>query len=310
VTTLLYHHPVCAEHDMGYGHPECPERLEVILEALKKPDFAELQWREAPLAETAHLTLVHPQAYVERILSSVPKTGIRAIDPDTSMCPHSGDAALRAAGAVCAAVDAVMAGEANSAFCAVRPPGHHAEPNRAMGFCLFNNAAIGAAHARSKHGLARAAVIDFDVHHGNGTQAAFQAQPEFMYLSSHQSPLYPGTGRQTERGVGNIVNVPLAPFSGSAELREGWTTVMAPALREFDPDFIIISAGFDAHRLDPLAQLELTEADYDWITREIMAIAADCCDGRIVSTLEGGYDLGALAASTAAHVKALMNAAA
>ena len=310
MTTLIYHHQACSEHDMGYGHPECPARLHAIFGALKTPPFAGLQWREAPAATLEQLSRVHPNTYVDRVLAAVPQQGLRALDPDTALSPRSGEAALRAAGAACAAVDAIMAGEANSAFCAVRPPGHHAEPSRAMGFCVFNNAAIGAVHARAVHGLDRVAVIDFDVHHGNGTQAAFQAQPEYLYMSSHQSPLYPGTGRRNERGVGNIVNVPLAPYSGSADFRQAWTGIMAPALREFRPDFIFISAGFDAHEMDPLAQLELTNEDYDWITREILDVAAECCAGRVVSTLEGGYNLSALAASVALHVKAMMEAGA
>jgi acetoin utilization deacetylase AcuC-like enzyme len=309
MTTLLYHHPVCAEHDMGYGHPECPERLAAILDALRKPEFADLQWREAPKAEREQLTRIHPTHYVERILASVPQSGLHALDADTSLSPQSGEAALRAAGAFCAAVDAVMHGEANNAFCAVRPPGHHAEPHRAMGFCLFNNVAIAAAHARAIHGLDKVAVIDFDVHHGNGTQAAFWSLPQCMYVSTHQSPLYPGTGRRNERGVGNIVNVPLLPYSGTAELREAWATIIAPALHDFRPDFILISAGFDAHQMDPLAELNFTEEDYAWLTQEILDIADDCCHGRVVSGLEGGYNLKALAASAAVHVTTLLKAA-
>lgn len=308
MTTLIYSHSVCAEHDMGYGHPECPERLDAILRALRSPEFAALQWREAPEAALEQLTRVHTPKYVERTLAAVPRQGLYALDGDTSLCPHSGKAALRAAGAVCAAVDAIMAGEANNAFCAVRPPGHHAEPGRAMGFCVFNNVAVGAFHARAAHGLGKTAVIDFDVHHGNGTQAAFETQAEYMYISSHQSPLYPGTGRRGERGVGNIVNVPMPPYSGSQDLREAWGRVMAPALREFRPDFIFISAGFDAHRLDPLAELNFTEEDYAWLTGEILDVAEETCAGRVVSTLEGGYNLKALASSAAVHVKAMMDA--
>ena len=308
MTTLLYNHPVCAQHDMGYGHPECPSRLEAIFDALKKPQFAALQWREAPQASIEQLTRVHPSRYVERILASVPTQGLVALDGDTALSPRSGEAALHAAGALCTAVDTIMAGEANNAFCAVRPPGHHAEPNRAMGFCVFNNVAIGAVHAHTVHGLERVAIIDFDVHHGNGTQVAFETQAEYMYISSHQSPLYPGTGKRSERGVGNIVNLPLPPYSGSEDIRYGWTTIMAPALRSFKPNFIFISAGFDAHYLDPLASLNFTEEDYAWLTREILDIAEEFCAGRVVSTLEGGYDLQALAASVAIHVKTLMEA--
>jgi len=294
---------------MGYGHPECPERLTAILDALRKPEFADLQWREAPPAEQEQLTRIHPAHYVKRILDSVPQSGLYALDGDTSLSPHSGEAALRAAGAFCAAVDAVMRGEANNAFCAVRPPGHHAEPHRAMGFCLFNNVAVAAVHAQAVHGVDKVAVIDFDVHHGNGTQAAFWSQPECMYISTHQSPLYPGTGRRNERGVGNILNVPLMPYSGTAELREAWGTIIMPALNDFRPDFILISAGFDAHQMDPLAELNFTEEDYAWLTQEILDIADDCCHGRVVSGLEGGYNLKALATSAAVHVSTLLKAA-
>ncbi len=306
MTTLIYYHPACAEHDMGYGHPESPQRLTAILSTLRRKEFADLQWREAPPATQEQLTRIHPQSYVDRLLAAVPQNGLRALDADTALSPQSGEAALRAAGSICAAVDAIMAGEAHNAFCAIRPPGHHAEPQRAMGFCLFNNVAIGAAHARLAHGLARAAIIDFDVHHGNGTQAAFETQAEYLYISSHQSPLYPGTGRRSERGVGNIVNVPLSPHSGSAEIRTSWNTIMAPALQDFKPDFIFISAGFDAHESDPLAELNFTEDDYGWLTEEIMKVADAHCHGRVISILEGGYNLTALAASVAVHVKTLM----
>lgn len=308
MSTLLYHHPVCAEHDMGYGHPESPERLAAIFKTLKTPEFADLQWREAPQAAMEQLTRVHPSRYVERILAAVPRSGIYPLDGDTALSPGSGEAALRAAGAACAAVDAIMTGEADNAFCAVRPPGHHAEPNRAMGFCVFNNIAIGATHARAAYGLGKVAIIDFDVHHGNGTQTAFETQPEVMYISSHQSPLYPGTGQRHERGVGNIINLPLPPYSDAGELRYAWEHEMAPALLKFQPDFIFISAGFDAHHMDPLAQLNFTEEDYAWITEEILTIAGTCCNGRVVSTLEGGYNLTALAASVAIHIRSLMNA--
>jgi acetoin utilization deacetylase AcuC-like enzyme len=238
----------------------------------------------------------------------VPRQGHAAIDADTVLSPGSGEAALRAAGAVCAAVDAVMAGEATNAFCAVRPPGHHAEPERAMGFCLFNSVAIGARRAREAHGLERVAVVDFDVHHGNGTQAAFEHDPRVFYGSTHQWPLYPGTGSARERGVGNIVNAPLRPMSGSAEFRRAFNEFILPALEDFRPDFLLVSAGFDAHRRDPLAQLLLDEGDYGWVTERLLDLAARHCQGRLVSTLEGGYDLDALAASAAAHVAALLAA--
>ena len=308
MTTLLYTHPVFLEHDTGFGHPECPARLTVILNALKTAPFAALEWRDAPAAATEQLTRIHPSKYVERVLSRIPKQGYYAMDGDTIVSPRSGEAALRAAGAVCAAVDAVLAGEADNAFCAVRPPGHHAEPDQAMGFCVFGNVAIGAAHARAVHGLERIAAIDFDVHHGNGTQTAFERDPGYLYISTHQNHLYPGTGRRDERGVGNIINVPLSAGSGSDELRQAWRQEIEPALRAFQPQLILISAGFDAHYLDPLAELNFSEDDYEWLTQGILAVAADCCAGRVVSVLEGGYNLPALAASTAVHVKALMEA--
>ena len=307
--TLLYTHPACLDHDPGRHHPESPARLRAVLAALAAPEFAALERREAPKAALDDIAHIHPRGFVERLLAAVPSNGLVGIDADTIMCPASGRAALHAAGAVVAAVDAVVAGEADNAFCAVRPPGHHAEPARAMGFCLFNNAAIGALRARAAHGLDRVAVVDFDVHHGNGTQAAFWDDPGLFYASTHQSPLYPGSGAASERGVGgNIVNVPLRPMSGSAEFRQGFSRVILPALDAFRPQMLVISAGFDAHKSDPLAQLMLDEADYAWATEELVAVARRHGDGRIVSTLEGGYDLAALSASAAAHVRVLMAA--
>ena len=308
MATLLYTHPACLDHVAGRGHPESPERLKAILAALEAPEFAGLIRREAPRAELALIERVHPADFVERQLAAVPRTGFAMIDGDTVLSPGSGEAALRAAGALCAAVDAVMAGEGDNAFCAVRPPGHHAEPSQAMGFCLFNNVAIGALHARRAHGCGRVAVVDFDVHHGNGTQAAFERDATLFFASTHQSPLYPGTGAASERGVDNIVNVPLRPGAGSAEFRHAYGEIILPALHDFQPDFVLISAGFDAHRADPLASLMLTEEDFAWVTREILRLAKSSCAGRVVSTLEGGYDLPALAASAAAHVGALIAA--
>jgi acetoin utilization deacetylase AcuC-like enzyme len=306
MTTLLYTHPACLEHDPGPHHPESPSRLRAVLQALDGPDFSRLDRREAPPAELDDIARVHPRRFVERLLEAVPRSGHVGIDADTIMSPGSGEAALRAAGAVAAAVDAVVAGEADNAFCAVRPPGHHAEPGRAMGFCLFNNAAIGALRAREVHGLARVAVIDFDVHHGNGTQAMFERDAELFFASTHQYPLYPGTGSREERGVGNIVNAPLRPNSGSEEFRAAMERDVLPALRAFKPDFLLISAGFDAHRADPLANLNFEDADYRWATERLLEVAEQCCGGRVVSTLEGGYDLGALATASAEHVRALM----
>ena len=307
MTTLIYTHAACLEHDPGSYHPESPDRLRAVLAGLDRPEFATLERREAPRAELDEVARVHPRDFIEALLAAVPERGHAAIDADTVLSPRSGEAALRAVGAVCAAVDAVVAGEADNAFCAVRPPGHHAEADRAMGFCLFNNIAIGAQRARQQHGLERAAVIDFDVHHGNGTQAIFEQNPRVFYASTHQYPLYPGTGARGETGVGNIVNVPLRPMAGSVEFRRAFNEFILPALEDFRPDFILISAGFDAHRRDPLAQLMLVEEDYAWVTERLMACASRHCQGRIVSSLEGGYDLEALAASTAAHVRTLMS---
>jgi len=279
-----------------------------VLEALDQPAFAALERRLAPEAAREDLARAHSSRYVEAILQAVPKEGHAALDADTVVSPGSGEAALRAAGAVAAAVDAVMAGEARNAFCAVRPPGHHAERERAMGFCLFNNVAVGALRVRAAHRLDRVAVIDFDVHHGNGTQAIFEDDPHLFYGSTHQYPLYPGTGARSETGVGNIVNAPLSPNAGSAEFRTAFNEFILPALEDFRPDFVLISAGFDAHRRDPLAQLNLVEADFAWATERLVELAGRHCQGRIVASLEGGYDLEALAASAAAHVAALMAA--
>lgn len=307
MTTLLYTHSSCLDHDPGSHHPEAPARLRTVLAALSGQQYARLDRREAPEAALDDILRVHSRHHVEHVLGAVPKTGHAAIDADTVLSPASGTAALHAAGAVAAAVDAVVAKEADNAFCAVRPPGHHAEPDRAMGFCLFNNAAIGALRAREVHGFERVAVVDFDVHHGNGTQAAFEADDNLFYASTHQYPLYPGTGAASETGVGNIVNVPLRPMSGSGPFRVAMTGRVLPALDAFRPDLLLISAGFDAHRSDPLAQLMLEEADYTWITERLVEIAFRHAEGRLVSTLEGGYDLTALGASVAAHVRVLMS---
>jgi acetoin utilization deacetylase AcuC-like enzyme len=309
MTTLLATHPACFGHDTSPGHPESPARLRAVLKALEAPEFAALARIEAPRATRDQLLLVHPKAYVDKVLAAIPDEGYGRLDADTIVSPGSHEAALRAAGALVAAVDAVLTGAAGNAFCAVRPPGHHAEPMRAMGFCLFNNVAIGALHAMRAHGLDRVAVMDFDVHHGNGTQALFEHEAELFYASTHQSPLYPGTGSLHERGIaGNIVNAPLPPGAGSDAFRAAMTARVLPALRAFRPDLVMISAGFDAHAADPLAQLALATDDYGWATRELCALAAESCAGRVVSTLEGGYDLAALAASSAAHVRALMAA--
>ena len=309
MTTALFTHQACLYHETPPGHPESSDRLRAVLRALEDEAFQYLAREEAPPAAREEIERVHPSFYVDAVMKAVPERGYGSLDPDTHVSSGSGEAMLRAAGAVVAAVDRVMSGKVQNAFCAVRPPGHHAEPTRAMGFCLFNNVAIGALHARARHGLKRIAVVDFDVHHGNGTQAMFQDDEELFFASSHQMPLYPGTGRPQERGrANNILNAALDPGAGSHEFRQAWDNTVLPALDAFNPEFILISAGFDAHRSDPLANLNLTEADYTWVTGKICAIAKARCAARVVSTLEGGYDLKALAASAAAHVKALITA--
>jgi len=309
MTTRVYTHPACLTHDMGMGHPESPARLASVLAALKTPDFAALQWAEAPKAEFTQIMRAHPPAYIEGMLAAIPESGLVAVDADTILSPGSGEAALRAAGALIAAIDDLAGERIANAFCAIRPPGHHAEASTAMGFCLFNNVAIGAYHARQKHGFERVAVMDFDVHHGNGTQAIFEQDAKLFYASTHQMPLYPGTGAISETGVGNICNAPLPPYAGSDEFRAAMNDRVLPAMDAFKPDLVIISAGFDAHKADPLANLELVEADYAWATRELAGIAKRHCGGRVISALEGGYDLRALAASAAVHVQQLMAAA-
>jgi acetoin utilization deacetylase AcuC-like enzyme len=308
--TGLITHPDCLGHEPPPGQPEAPARLAAVLKAVRGLGAEK---RAAPLAARATLAAAHAPALVDSILGPLDKQASRnryaRIDADTFMSAGSAQAALRAAGAVVAALDGVMAGDFKNAFCAVRPPGHHAERARAMGFCLFNNIAVGAMHARAAHGLKRIAVVDFDVHHGNGTQDIFFDDAELFYASTHQMPLYPGTGDETERGIaGNVLNCPLHPASGGAEFRAVYRESVLPALESFAPEFIFISAGFDAHRADPLANLNLSEDDFAWVTREICAVAARLCDGRVVSALEGGYDLDALAASAAAHVRALLEA--
>jgi acetoin utilization deacetylase AcuC-like enzyme len=308
MTVALFSHPSATGHDTGEGHPECPDRIRHVMRALDSPDFSILLRELAPIAPVAALEAAHTKAHVAKILAMQPPPGEwEAIDGDTLVSHGSIEAALRGAGGACAAVDAVMEGWADAAFVAMRPPGHHAESDRAMGFCLFNNAAIAAFHARAKWGLKRIAVVDFDVHHGNGTQDIFGPDKDLFYGSSHQHPCYPGTGMAHERGIaGNVINMPLAPGSGSEPFREAWAYGIIPALEAFRPELLIISAGFDAHAADPLAQLRLREPDFTWITEALLAVADAHCPGRVISLLEGGYDLDALAASAAAHVRALM----
>lgn len=310
MTTLIYSHPACLEHRPGSGHPESPARLEAVLAALRQPEFADLPWRDAPRGTREQVLLVHDEDYVDQVEAVSPESGLRLLDAgDTVMSPGTLEAVMRCVGGACAAVDAVVAGQARNAFCATRPCGHHAEADRAMGFCVYNQAAIAALHAREVHGLQRVAVIDFDVHHGNGTQHSFWGDPGLFYGSSHQSPFYPGTGARHETGKAhNIVNVPLARGAGSDAFRAGMTEVLLPALRAFAPELVIISAGFDAHHLDPLGGLAFTDDDFFWITRELMAIAEASAGGRVISVLEGGYSLEGLASGTAAHVRALMAA--
>ncbi|WP_404546566.1 histone deacetylase family protein [Dyella jejuensis] len=302
----LFTHPVCLQHDPGPGHAESPARLRAVLQALDQDRFALVDRVEAPRATHEQLLRVHARAHVDKILASAPESGTLRLDEDTLMSPASTEAALRAAGAMVAAIDAVMEGAATHAFCAVRPPGHHATPDAAMGFCLFNTVAVGAAHALAVHGLKRVAIADFDVHHGNGTQDIFQREPRVLFISSHQSPLYPGTGSADERGMGNIVNAPLPPGAGSYEFRELWDGALLPRLHVFKPQLVLVSAGFDAHRSDPIADLRLQAEDYAWITERLVDLARAHAGGRLVSTLEGGYDLAALAASASAHVSALL----
>lgn len=308
MSTQLYFHPACIEHDPGAHHPECPDRLRAVMAGLEDDAFKHLERCEAQEISLDVVEAVHGSQYIENLLDNVPEEGRVSLDADTVMSPSSGEAARRASGGAVAAVDAVIAKNTDNAFCAVRPPGHHAESSRAMGFCLFNSAAIAAFHARTAHGLERVAVIDFDVHHGNGTQHSFENEPGLFYGSSHQFPAYPGTGARSETGIAdNICNVPLHPGSGSAEFREAYQNGILPVLRHFSPEFLIISAGFDAHTDDPLAQLNVQTEDYAWVTRQLMDVADECCEGRVVSLLEGGYDLDALRDSTMVHVQTLMD---
>ncbi len=308
MTTLIYTHEACLDHKPGPGHPESPERLKAVLRALHAPEFSSLAWRDAPAGTREQLLLIHDQEFIDEVEGLRPTDGYAALDGgDTVMSPGSWEAVMRCVGAACAGVDEVMSRQAHNVFCATRPCGHHAEPGKAMGFCIFNQAAIAAAYAFEVHKVSRIAVVDFDVHHGNGTQEAFYDRPEMLYASSHQSPFYPGTGSKSETGVAdNIINVPLPRGCDSAMFRARVEAEMLPAIANFAPELIIISAGFDAHYLDPLAGLNLKDDDFRWVTDELMAIAEKSCEGRIVSILEGGYSLEGLASGTAAHVRSLM----
>ncbi len=307
MSTLLLSHPACLDHLTPAGHPERPDRLRAIEQALEDERFQMLAREQAPIAPLDIVALCHPMEYVEAIRDASPAEGWVQLDADTSMSPGSFEAALRGAGGAMRAVDEVMNQKAANAFIAVRPPGHHAEMARPMGFCLFNNAAIAARYAQDRYAVERAAIVDFDVHHGNGSQDIFWADKTVMYCSTHEMPLYPGTGAVGERGEHNtIVNAPLRAGDGGDAFREAFETVILPRLRAFKPDILVISAGFDAHTRDPLANLNLVEADYTWVTKKLMDVADDSAQGRIVSILEGGYDLEGLSRSVAAHVTALM----
>lgn len=302
--TAYISHPLCLKHDMGVHHPECPARIPAIEDQLIASGlFDYLQHHQAPEATREQLLRVHSAAHVDRIAAASPAQGLVELDGDTSLNPYSYPAALRAAGAAVLAVDLVMAGRVENAFCAIRPPGHHAERDRAMGFCIFNNVAVGAAHALAQHGLKRVAIADFDVHHGNGTEDIFHDEPRVMLCSTFQHPFYPYSGA----GSGNehIINVPLPAGTGGTEFRAAVTERWLPALEAFQPEMLFISAGFDAHRDDDMAMFRLSEPDYAWVTLELKRIAAQYAQRRIVSVLEGGYELHALGRSVMAHVKAL-----
>ena len=304
MSTLVLSHERYLTHDTGPCHPEHPGRLRSVLKALDQ--LSGFTREDAPEATAAQIARAHPGSYVDDVLAAIPTAGLGNLDGDTVVSPGSAQAMLRAAGAVVRAVDAVSGALFDNAFCAARPPGHHAESARPMGFCLVNNAAVGALHARAAHGHKRIAVVDFDVHHGNGTQEIFWHDADAFYASTHQYPFYPGTGSRQERGAHkNVVNVPLAAGKGGDVFRGGLTDEVLPALTAFKPDFIIISAGFDAHKDDPLGQLRLTETDFAWATAAIMDVARNVCGGRVVSVLEGGYNLDALADCVAAHVETL-----
>lgn len=306
MVTRVYSNPIFLEHLTPSGHPERPDRLRAIAKVLEHDVFNDLDRVEAPEGDAETILYAHPEDYRDAILAAIPDEGIARVDADTSVSPKSWQAALAAIGAANAAVDDVFSGAADNVFVAARPPGHHAEKHRAMGFCLFNNAAIAACHAQKAHGAERVAIVDWDVHHGNGTQDVFWDDPSVLYCSTHQMPLYPGTGARDETGAGNIVNAPLSPGDGADAFREAFSSRVLAAIDSFQPDLIIVSAGFDAHHRDPLAEINLSEEDFDWATGQLMDRAGRHAGNRLVSLLEGGYDLEGLALSVAAHVGRLM----
>lgn len=306
MTTRLYTHPVYLEHLTPPGHPERPDRLRAIARMLEDEQFDALDRLEAPDGDADTILYAHPEEFRDMVVSRIPEEGLARIDADTTASPRSLDAALTAIGAANAAVDDVFSGSVDNVFIPARPPGHHAEKVTAMGFCLFNTAAIAARHAQKTHGAEKVAIVDWDVHHGNGTQDIFWDEPTVLYCSTHQMPLYPGTGAKDETGAGNIVNAPLSAGDGSMRFHEAFRDRVLRSIDEFRPDLIIISAGFDAHHLDPLAQINLEAKDFDWATGQLMDRADKYCDNRLVSLLEGGYDLEGLASSVAAHVARMM----
>lgn len=307
MSTLIIHHDDCLQHDPGPGHPEQVRRLAAVLGGLE--GLKGLEHLPAPLATPEQLVRVHTDVYCDWLRDMEPREGrVPLTEADTLMNPGSLAASARGAGGLCFAVEQILAGQAANAFVASRPPGHHSGIDFSMGFCLYNNVAVGARHAQSFAGIEKVAILDFDVHHGNGTQQIFENDPSVLFVSSHQMPLYPGSGHVDETGQGNIHNLPLAPGSGSAAFRAAWSRQGLPAVAAFAPDLILVSAGFDAHERDPLAQLEAQDTDFEWLTREIMALADEHCSGRVVSILEGGYDLQGLASASRAHVEALRQA--
>jgi acetoin utilization deacetylase AcuC-like enzyme len=306
LATLLLHHPTFANHQTSAGHPERPDRYRAVEAVLGQSQFDALVREKAEVAEVDATRSVHTDRYVDALEAARPNSGYVYLDGDTMMEPSTWEVVLRGVGGTLQAVDKVLDGEVQNAFVACRPPGHHAESERAMGFCLFNNIGIGARHAQRKHGLKRVAIVDFDVHHGNGTQEIFYSDPTVLYASTHQMPLYPGTGAARETGVGNIFNAPLSPGDGGDKMRAAFNNKILPALDTFKPELIIVSAGFDAHERDPLGSLQMTADDFAWVTRALMESAQKNCEGRLVSVLEGGYDLQGLSDSVSAHVQELM----